>query len=341
MRRLPIYAVVVFALAGCAAPSGPIFSQDGSGKLWPPSPDPPRIRYLGQIAGAADLKPPVTTGQAFRKAISGSSPVLQLTCPYNIAVSEEEKVFVTDAEAGGLFIFDLRARTTQLIRTVGSEAFEKPSGVAIGGQRVYVSDTGRQRVFVLDHEGQFVADWGRDDLQRPSGVAFCEKNGHLYVIDVASHVCVVFDREGNIIHRFGERGSDPGNFNYPLQITCSSEFGLMITDTLNFRVQRFDLDGSFIAAFGQKGDGAGDFALPKGVAIDPSGRFLVVDSQFENIQLFQPDGQLLLAFGHEGQGPGEFWLPSGICIDPLNRVWVADTYNRRLQVFEFVTGDVQ
>ena len=111
---------------------------------------------------------------------------------------------------------------------------------------------------------------------------------------------------------------------------------MVVSDTLNFRVQRFELDGAFVRSIGGKGNGAGDFSLPKGVAVDREGNLYVVDAHFENVQMFRADGRLLLAFGEEGVGRAQFSIPGGVAIDPDDRVWVADSRNGRLQVFQYL-----
>ena len=111
---------------------------------------------------------------------------------------------------------------------------------------------------------------------------------------------------------------------------------LLVTDSLNFRLQRFDADGKHIKTFGIGGDKAGNFARPKGVATDSVGHVYVVDALFHTIQIFDADGRLLLAVGEQGQGKGQFWLPNGIFIGADNTIYVADAYNRRVQVFRYL-----
>jgi sugar lactone lactonase YvrE len=141
---------------------------------------------------------------------------------------------------------------------------------------------------------------------------------------------------GSLIARIGERGSGPGEFNFPTNVTVDRTGRLYVSDSLNSRVQAFDADFSHAGVIGARGTAAGSFSQPKGIAVDGDDHLYVVDAHFEAVQIFDRQGRLLLGFGREGSGPGEFWIPAGIHIDrSVNRIYVADTYNRRVQVFDY------
>jgi len=140
-----------------------------------------------------------------------------------------------------------------------------------------------------------------------------------------------------LLRIIGRRGTKPGEFNYPCDITFANNL-LWITDSGNHRVQAVRPTGEPVASFGQAGDAPGDLALPKGIAVDPDGHVYVTDGRFENVQVFDSSGRLLLVLGEEGVGPGEFWLPGGVFIDERSRIWICDTYNGRVQVFEYLGG---
>ena len=44
---------------GCAQPAGTLFPPLKEALRWPAPPEPPRVQYVGQLSGSADLKPPV------------------------------------------------------------------------------------------------------------------------------------------------------------------------------------------------------------------------------------------------------------------------------------------
>jgi sugar lactone lactonase YvrE len=209
---------------------------------------------------------------------------------------------------------------------------ESPVAVCWAGEDLWVADSKLHALAVFERGG--AGRWiAFDELQRPSGMAYCPTNQLCYVSDAGAHRILAFDNKGRPIVEFGSRGDGPGQFNCPSHIAYGPDGSLVVADSLNFRVQRLSLDGSPLACFGRKGNAAGDLALPKGVAVDANGSIWVVDAQFENVQAFTPAGELLMALGKEGHKPGEFWLPAGICVDGQNRMWIADRENGRVQVF--------
>lgn len=331
-------------LPGCARPAGEIFTPINPALVWPLPPERPRIRCVGAISGSADLRPPKTGWQVLRERLHRAEfrPV-HFSKPHAIATGADDRIYVADPGRASLHIIDLVKRRHRVIDSAGGERLRSPVGVAVGPASVFVSDAVLADVIEYTLEGDFVQRLGLS-LQRPAGITYCPVNDRLYVLDSAAHHCVALARNGedgsgwSQVLEFGGRGSEPGMFNFPTHITYHRLLGLVVSDTLNFRVQRFDLDGKVKAVVGKKGNGAGDFSLPKGVAVDRDGHLYVVDAHFENVQIFGEDGKLLLAFGGEGGELGAFSVPSGIAIDDRNRIWIADSYNRRLQVFQYIGG---
>ena len=62
---------------------------------------------------------------------------------------------------------------------------------------------------------------------------------------------------------------------------------LMVSDTLNHRIQVFDLSGKFVAKFGTKGSGMGEFNTPVSAAVLSDGKIVVTDYNNHRIQLFE------------------------------------------------------
>lgn len=367
-RNVILLSLLPIFLLGCARPAGEIFPRADPPVVFPPPPDQPRIRFVGQLATDSDLKPALTGWQAFAAAVGGPPPSQSVSTPLGVTVSADEKVYVADPALHCVHVFDLRARHYAAITDAGDQSLATPAAVAVGGDEIFVTDSALHAVMVFDRAGRYRRRIGEDCLKRPVGIALAshgvdqsvaasrivgsavrtgsatdsmgEPGPHsgpdLFVVDTGAHDCVIFDSQGHLRKRFGRLGTGPGEFNYPTAVATHPRTGVVIADTLNFRVQRFDFDGKFLNAIGTRGDGAGDFALPKGVAVDPAGRIYVVDAQFENVQVFTPEGQLLLAFGEEGRGPGQFWLPGQAFVGLDNRLWIADSYNRRVQVFDIL-----
>jgi DNA-binding beta-propeller fold protein YncE len=216
--------------------------------------------------------------------------------PQCVAVDAEDNVYVTDSDAGVIFVF---APSGKYLRAIGSLKggegyFKRPTGIAVdsAAQRIYVTDTLRDEVFILDMQGK-------------------------------------------VLKTIGKTGEAEGEFNLPTELRLDGPH-LMVVDAMNFRVQVFDRSGAFQYALGTIGDSPGAIYRPKGIGVDSEGDLYVADGLWGMVQVFNRQGQLLYYFGSRGDHAGEFQLPSGLYIDRSDKVFVVDSFNRRVQVFQYV-----
>ena len=234
-------------------------------------------------------------GQRKYKFIERQKEKDPMRTPQCVAVDGQDNIYVTDSDAGVIFVFEASGKYLHTIgRLKGGEGyFKRPTGIAVdsAAQRIYVSDTLRDEVFVLD-------------------------------------------MEGNILQSIGKSGQGNGEFNLPTELRLDGS-NLMVLDAMNFRVQVFDRSGAFQYAIGKIGDSPGAIFRPKGISIDSEGDLYVVDSLWNVVQVFDREGELLYYFGAKGTHAGELQLPSGLFIDHDDRVYVVDSFNRRVQVFHY------
>jgi DNA-binding beta-propeller fold protein YncE len=126
--------------------------------------------------------------------------------------------------------------------------------------------------------------------------------------------------------RFGEFGSEAGQFNEPNGIAIDQDSGdVYVLDTNNNRVEEFGPDGAFLLAWGwgvvagntglgtctaasgcspgTGGAGAGQLSFSEGIAVDNDPRspsyndVYVIDIFNHRVQEFSPTGRFLLTFG--------------------------------------------
>jgi len=322
--------MILAGLCGCA-PEEPEVHP-----VWPPPPAEPRIIHRKNVAAESDLVKP---GFLDRMGIlfTGQDP-LRLFRPHAVAVLEDQRMYVTDQELQAVVMFDLKSPRSALIQRAGEVAFVSPVGVVVCGREVVVSDSALKAVFVLAEDGVLRRSIQKPGgFQRPTGLAFDAKAGLLYVADtLANEICVFDFASGRLLRRFGSPGVEPRRFNYPTHICLAPSGNLLVTDSLNFRVQAFDPNGRYLFEIGRLGDASGHLAVPKGVAVDRWGHVYIVDSYFSTVQVFDQKGRFLLGFGEPGDAPGEFHLPTGILVDSQDRIYVCDSFNRRIQVFQYI-----
>jgi DNA-binding beta-propeller fold protein YncE len=328
---------------------------DTSKLVWPQPPDIARIRWLGQFKGetvaAAPVAPPKKT-QKWMERLAGIKQIDEIQVvhphvlvePYGVAVDSKGNIYVADTYVGAIFIFNSEGEKVEFIHNGKQVHFEQIIGLAIDDDdRLFVSDSHQRCVFVFDSAHRLLNSFGRDSLQRPSGIALDNKNRFLYVADVVNNEIAVFDPDNfKRLRSIGgpsaqPAGEEPGTLARPTNVAVDAGGNVYVADTINNRIQIFDADGRFISMFGRGGDGPGFFGRPKGLAVDRDGHIWVADTNMDRVQVFDRAGQLAGYFGIHGTLPGQFVLPTGIAIDKDNRAVVSEQFKGRIQIFRYVT----
>ncbi len=308
---------------------------------WPPPPETARIRFVNAVTRPRDLDIAEGVLRKFVRYFLGESEK-RLVAPYGVAVDAAGRLYVVDTYLKTVHVFDSQAGEHYTF-VPPKRAFQSPVGIAVDGRRgfIYVTDSQQGVVKIFTRRGRaYVGEIGEGVLERPTGIAVSQAASELLVVDTLSANVVRYALgDHRLKGGFGGTGSGKGRFRYPTNIWVTPEGRILVSDSLNFRVQIFSPSGSYLNSFGSLGNAPGYFSRPKGVAADSDGNIYVVDALFDNIQVFDRNGRLLMAWGGPGHGYGRFWLPSGIFIDSRDRIYVADTYNRRVQVFQYLKGE--
>jgi DNA-binding beta-propeller fold protein YncE len=291
-----------------------------------------QIQWIGQYPSVEGAKSQ-SFGEKISRLVFGKRPQLVVK-PFNLLAESPAHYWILDQGAGTLFEVDEgEGHPHRSMRKSGFD-FSSLVGISKGpGGSLLFSDSRKSQVMQLSGEKLSVF---ADSLllTQPTGLAFNPKTGEIWVVETGKHRLSLFSSEGEKIRSIGERGTEPGAFNFPTFIWIDSEGRVYVVDSMNFRVQIFDSKGRFLSTFGEAGDATGYMARPKGIAVDSRGHIYVADALFHVVQIFDHEGNFLSSFGAQGQGQGEFWMPSGIFIDPADHIYVADTYNARVQVFQ-------
>lgn len=213
--------------------------------------------------------------------------------PQDVAVDKQDNIYVTDSEAGVIFVFGPDGKFHRAIGALpgGEGFFKRPTGIAVDSdaQRIYVSDTWRHKVFVLDMQGSVLRTIGKlghadGEFDYPTELRLNGKE--LIVVDSMNFRVQVFDASGAFRSAFGRQGEVIGDLYRPKGLGIDGEGNLYLADAAQQLVQVFDREGHLLYYFG-KAAGIGDFKLPAGLSVDSTGRILVVDSSHQRIQVFQ------------------------------------------------------
>jgi len=186
--------------------------------------------------------------------------------------------------------------------------FNFPRAVAVDAEgKIYVADSGNNRVQVFNADGSFLRQWGS--------------------------LCKLDTGEGC-------EGGGQGQFSEPWGIAVGPDGSVYVSDTWNHRIQKFDNQGKFITMWGRFDSTNGElgtpnvFYGPRALVVGQDGNLYVMDTGNKRVQVFTPDGTFVAQYGGGGVTEGRFDEPVGLAQDAAGNWYVADTWNQRIQKFD-------
>ncbi|HET7841492.1 MAG TPA: 6-bladed beta-propeller [Terriglobia bacterium] len=223
--------------------------------------------------------------------ISREKDVDGLVSPQCVAVDAADNIYVTDSYSGKIFVFGADAKFRRVMGSIEGEGyFKRATGIAVDSkaQRIYVTDTLRNLVYVLSMDGLVLQKFGtrgagNGEFNFPTELRLDE--GNLIVVDAMNFRVQVLDQSGKFVFAIGN--PDGGLIFRPKGIGVDSEGHLYVVEGLSGLVQVFDREGRLLYYFGGKGTGFGEFQLPTGLFIDGDNHVFVVDSFNRRVQVFK------------------------------------------------------
>lgn len=192
-------------------------------------------------------------------------------------------------------------------------------------------------------------------FRQPTDVAW-DSAGNIYITDgyINSRVAK-YDKNGDWVMSWGERGNAPGQFNLPHAIVIDAKDNIYVGDRTNRRIQVFDTNGKFLRMFtidvppapGTKAvNGAtptGDrlaavIGAPNSICITPGPNqvLFVGESTFPG-RVFKVtlDGKVLGVIGKSGRQLKQFSGVHQLACPSETEVYAAETSNWRVQKLVF------
>jgi DNA-binding beta-propeller fold protein YncE len=308
--RAAIGLLLVAFSAGCVSNKGDAPTEYA---FFPPAPDEPRIQYLMSFGSEADLsgrgkfntfivgreklhrpiwKPygiTATPGKLYvvdtmpgnvsitdmalsrlRYIRPAGSGAMQM--PINVAVTKDGTIYVTDTERGQVIIFNTAGNYAGVLGTHGKD---KPCGIAVDDERVYVTDLAHSCARVYSQSTRELlltlpTDPANPEsrLYQPTNIAV-DRKGRIYVSDTGGFAVQVYDAQGKHLRKIGELGLTPGTFALPKGIGVDREQRLYVVDAATGVIQLFDDEGRLLMYFGSPdGSSVGGTYLAAGLAVD-------------------------------------------------------------------------
>ncbi|MBC7474210.1 MAG: protein kinase [Candidatus Sericytochromatia bacterium] len=229
---------------------------------------------------------------------------------------------------------DITISFIRIIGKIGTNKgqFNAPKGISLTKNGlILVADTQNRRVQVFDQLGEWKFMIHLSEMQSPCDVAV-DANNKIYVIDSVDCYIRVFDSMGNLLSKFGGKGTNHGQFkSLGCMAICNDK--IYVTDMEAYKVYVISLGGQLQTSFGKYGLKPGEYKSPYSIAIDEN-RIYILDYGIPRVQIIDKDGISRLIFGERGTMKGQFSIPKGIGVDKFGRIYVCDTLNHRIQVFD-------
>ncbi|MEN8250879.1 MAG: 6-bladed beta-propeller [Bacteroidota bacterium] len=208
---------------------------------------------------------------------------------------------------------------------------EKPYGIAINDNKLFVVDPGIANLEVIDLDNntfEYFIPEGRGMLQSPLNCNFDEE-GNLYVADAGRSQVVVFDE--NLEYK-GEISGDE-KFD-PSDVFIIGDT-LFVTDPKNNRINLYNLyNGQPISYFPKEAKVGDENWLYNPLNLHLSnGKIYVTDFGDSRIKIYSMNGEYLSSVGSYGRGLGQFVRPKGIAVDRDRNLFAIDAGFQNVQIF--------
>lgn len=208
-----------------------------------------------------------------------------------LTVTEDGVLFATDSTRGLLWKAGPGEKHLEIF--VASPELSQPTGISWSSelQRLFVADTGRQRILEFDRLGNLKNSFGQrgggpGQVNFPTYV-WVDSNDDLLVADSLNFRIQRFGRDAKFVYMFGEDGDRPGDFSRPKGVATDSFGNIYVVDALMHIVQIFNPRGQLLLVIGGQGQGQGQFWLPNGIFITADNTIFVADSYNKRVQVFR------------------------------------------------------
>ena len=150
------------------------------------------------------------------------------------------------------------------------------------------------------------------------------KDGSIFVSDGYGNSRVVkFDKDGNFVKAWGERGGQQGNFNTPHSLVVDNNDVIHVADRGNSRIQSFDTEGNLKAVWDLP-------TAPWALCLTKGPTQVMFVGSVGRVYKMDLTGKILGVFGRPGRMVGTIDSIHALACPDENTVYLANLYASRL-----------
>jgi len=215
-----------------------------------------------------------------------------LAHPTSIVRDRTGKFFVAEPTKGQVLLIDMARQSIKPVDFSGIPSGNPvyPGNMAIDPEDyLYVVDEANQRILVFDPNVRFQRQIPVKDGQGLRDVKV-DAAGRIYALSTIDGSVRVYDRQGDLLLRFGKRGDRKGEFDFPASLAIDRKGLIYVVDQHRNHVLVFNKDGRFVFDFSQLGWREGRLHLPSFIYINGADQIFIVDRENARVSVFEQGG---------------------------------------------------
>ena len=210
------------------------------------------------------------------------------------------------------------------VKKFGTNGKEKgelnyPCGLTLyRNESIYIADTNNSRIQIFSTAGEFVAEFGKEQLNRPYSIALNDK--WVFVSDYSREAVFKFQITNNKY----VCQSVKGELDYPYGITVDTNGEVLVADYNNNRIAVLNSELKSVRKIGKD-----KLEHPRDVKIYKNNIFVADNNGINNIHIFTESGDKIRSFIKLDNGTGDNYLS----FDLYNNIIVSDSWSRSIQIY--------
>ena len=248
-----------------------------------------------------------------------------------LAIDESnELIYVADCGNKRVQIVSFKG---DFIKRFGQDKLNRPWGIAITSEYIYVTDRGLHALFQFNKNSfqllNRTGTKGQTDGQFNTPTGLCtDYSGDVFVADSDNNRVCIFSYDLKFKYNLGI-----GQLYYPRDVKLTPDCQVVVLDESPECVHFYSRNGHLLSSCVSHGIYGPDCLVyePCFLCIDLSGNLIISDWDTHSIKVISKSGHLIHTIGKYGDGIGEFVFPYGISVSKSGVIFVV-SYNANFSI---------